>query len=173
MVENHFLLLWYSNINHTLFLINSLRKDSSSVAEITKKSFINFFVSLQISGRSPVIKFEVKTGLVQPDNSSCGVCVCMAADMICRKKQLSFDKTLPKSQILEYRSWMLYILYLNSTSCCIEITEACKDMVYNYVIGLSNIANNCWFNAVVQAIMRVFQAHKYITNESDLNLETN
>ena len=173
LFENHFLLLWYSNINHTLFLINSLRKDSSSVAEITKKSFINFFGSLQSSGRSPVIKFEVKTGLVQPDNSSCGVCVCMAADMICRKKQLSFDKTLPKSQILEYRNWMLYILYLNSTSCCIEITEACKDMIYNYVIGLSNIANNCWFNAVVQAIVRVLQAHKYITNKSDLNLETN
>ena len=85
LFENHFLLLWYSNINHTLFLINSLRKDSSSVVEITKKSFINFFGSLQTSGRSPVIKFEVKTGLVQPDNSSCGVCVCMAADMICRK----------------------------------------------------------------------------------------
>ena len=85
LFENHFLLLWYSNINHTLFLINSLQKDSSSVVEITKKSFINFFVSLQISGRSQVIKFEVKTGLVQPDNSSCGVCVCMASDIICRK----------------------------------------------------------------------------------------
>ena len=58
--------------------------------------------------------------------------------MICRKKQLLFDKILPKSEILEYRSWMLCILYLNSTSCCIEITEACKDMIYNYVIGLSS-----------------------------------
>ena len=46
-------------------------------------------------------------------------------------------------------------------------------MIYNYVIGLSNIANNCWFNAVVQAVVRVLQAHTYITNESDLNLETN
>ena len=33
---------------------------------------------------------------------------------------------------------MLCILYLNSTSCCIEITETCKDMIYNYVIGLSS-----------------------------------
>ena len=137
LFENHFLLLWYSNINQRLFLINSLRKNSSSVAETTKESFINFFISLQISGRPPVIKFEVKTGLFQPDNSSCGVCVCMAADMICRKKQLSFDKTLPKSKIMEYCSWMLYVLYLNSTSCCIKITESCKDMVSNYVIGLS------------------------------------
>ena len=89
------------------------------------------------------------------DNSSCGVCLRIAEDMICQTNTLSTRIRLEEQTIANYRNWIVYFLLVNCTSCSAYLIQPISGLLSDLVIGLPNIVNNCCFNSAVQAVVSV------------------
>ena len=168
LIQNHFILLWYSHSVRTLVLIDSIDHNWMKVVSNIKQVFLNFFYSLSCADNFQTITFEAKNPIIQPDNSSCGVCLCMAADMICRTNTLTAHIKLDKRTISDYRNWIIYFLFVNCISCSVHLVKPANDILKDIIVGLPNIANNCWFNSVVQAVVSVIQTYGKFTTYFNL-----
>ena len=84
LLQNHFMLLSFFEKTNSLVSYNSIKQNCSTFLQKIKKPFLDFFSVLNVSNKSKLINFEVQTALIQPNSSSCGVCLCMAADELCQ-----------------------------------------------------------------------------------------
>ena len=90
-------------------LLNSLTQDESALKSKLKENLLLFFQNLK--GKNNFGSTLVKTCnlILQKDASSCGVCLCMAANAICNDK---FDEI--QEQTTDY--FRCYILWQITTN---------------------------------------------------------
>ena len=158
LLQNHFMLLSFFEKTNSLVSYNSIKQNCSTFLQKIKKPFLDFFSVLNVSNKSKLINFEAQTALIQPNSSSCGVCLCMAADELCQFKRVP-HKFLVEKDIVKHRKWIVMFLVSNSISCQIKLKHSANEIFKTNKIGLLNISNNCWFNATIQAIVGSFQEH--------------
>ena len=117
------------------------------------------------------VTLESKCIVQQNDSISCGVRVCIAADLICKPKTTTIHETnvaLTAAYISDYRFWIAYDLYNNSTWADHRLVEIENSAICWQAPRLLNLGNSCWFNATIQATAAVIkQANRFWTNFSD------
>ena len=147
LVRRHFVLLCFCKASNCLTLYDSANRDHSEII-LTMRIFVKF---LQNFSQQEIIITE-KSIINQPDDNSCGVCVCIAADAICEATLSKCPvENISLPPILQFRQWMAYSLYANSTTSNALIQKANIAAIDRYTVGIPNIGNSCWFNSVLQA----------------------
>ena len=167
--RKHFMLLWYCKKRNCITLIDSINQDHSFLKQemFVFVNFLKYFMDTKVSSETT---FITTSFVKQTDCNSCGVSVCIAAEMIC-KTVIESDNTdvtcISAPNISDYRYSIAYDLYRNSTKVDLLVNKIAKLSVLSQTYGLPNLGNTCWFNAAIQAIAFVLkQAKSHINNNS-------
>ena len=170
LLNYHFMLLWYCKETHSITLIDSLNQNHAHLMKVIVP-VINLLKSFIIQAQRNKVTLESKCIVQQNDSISCGVCVCIAADFICKPKTTTIHETnvtLTSAYISDYRFWIAYDLYNNSTWADHRLVEIENSAKCWQAPRLPNLGNSCWFNATIQATAAVIkQANRFPTDFSD------
>ena len=120
LIRHHFVLIWCKN--DEIKLINSLEQDNRLLIQRIQTNLAKYLKSLTVIESG--FAFKKLKIVVQKDLSSCGVCVCIAADAISLNK---IDEATDVD-IRRFRHWLIYALY----TCAIEKSSK-----------LTSVLNNC------------------------------
>ena len=167
--RQHFMLLWYCKKNNCIILIDSINHDHSLLKQkmVVFQNFLKTFMDINVSNKTT---FTTTSIVKQTDCNSCGVCVCIAAEMICEAaigdNEINIKNFVSVPNISDYRYTMTYNLYRNSTKVDFLVNEIAKSSVFSQTLGLPNFGNSCWFNAVIQAIAYVLKTAKFDANST-------
>ena len=166
LVNKHFVLLWYCKKTNIIKVIDSIQQKTSPVMTClgAVAKFLKCFVDVEIE-----LPKQATCFVNQLDSKSCGVCVCIAAEMIC-KAEIG-DHNIHKISvpvICEYRSITVYELFATSKLVDVLVNEIAISLNSNKTFGIPNLGNTCWFNAIMQSMAGVLRnANKSL---SDLTL---
>ena len=170
LLDYHFMLLWYCKETHSITLIDSLNQNHAHLMKAIVP-VINLLKSFINQARRNEVTLESKCIVQQNDSISCGVCVCIAADLICKPKTSTTHETnvaLTTAYISDYRFWIAYDLYNNSTWADHLLVEIENSATCWQAPRLPNLGNSCWFNATIQATAAVIkQANRFSTDFFD------
>ena len=163
------MLLWYCKKNNCITLIDSINQDHSLLKQklVVFQNFLRTFMDINVSNKTT---FTTTSIVRQTDCNSCGVCVCIAAEMICEAaigdNEINIKNFVSVPNISDYRYTMTYSSYRNSTKVDFLVNEIAKSSVFSQTHGLPNLGNSCWFNAVIQAIAYVLKTAKFDANSN-------
>ena len=97
--------------------------------------------------------FATTSIVKQTDCNSCGVCVCIAAEMICEtaigNNKINIKNFPSAPNILDYRYTMVYDLYRNFIKVDFLVNKIAKSSVFSETHGLPNLGKSFWFNAAI------------------------
>ena len=165
LLKNHFMLLWYCRKSNCLTLVDSTHQNRSWVQRYVKV-FANF---LSVFYDQNTFSMQEAIFIKQRDSKSCGVCVCIAAELICKATITNADiNALMVPDIMEYRCVMMYHLFASSEKVDVMFNDVAKSLQSNLQPGLPNLGNTCWFNATIQSIVAVLK-HANITPDNLLS----
>ena len=129
-------------------------------------NFLKSFMDVSITDKTT---FTTTSIVKQIDSNSSDVCVCIAAEMICKESIGSNQINIgfvSAPNIPDYRYTMAYDLYRNSTKVDSLVNKIAKFSVLSQTYGLPNLGNTCWFYAAIQAIVHELKEAKLDTNSS-------
>ena len=163
LLDYHFMLLWYCKETHSITLIDSLNQNHAHLMKVIVP-VIKFLKSYINQPQRNEVTLESKCIVQQNDSISCGVRVCIAADLICKPKTTIHETNvaLTAAYISDYRFWIAYDLYNNSTWADHRLVEIENSAICWQAPRLLNLGNSCWFNATIQATAAVIkQANRF------------
>ena len=108
LLHQHFMILWFNSATSCLTLVDSAPPIQSNDIIVLRNSFTLFLDNFGFTNNN--IIFKQATYMIQPDTSSCGVCVCMAIESICNciVKNLALSGKLLVNSVA--RSYTFYTL---------------------------------------------------------------
>ena len=167
LLNKHFVLFWFCKETNCLTLIDSNTKCESKIAVSSLHTLAEFLKSFV--GGNKQIAMKQSTFIEQPDSNSCGVCVCIAANMI--NKSVLCENSANKitgPHVNDFRYTIMHDLYAYATQCDPLINEVGKAVFGDSaVLTLPNIGNTCWFNSTIQAIVAVSKKISFAKSKSN------
>ena len=166
--RQHFLLLWYCKKNNCITLIDSISQDHSLLKQkmVVFQNFLKTFMDINVSNKTT---FTTTSIVKQTDCNSCGVCVCIAAEMICEAvigdNEIDIKNFVSVPNISDYRYSLLWLTIYTEILQKLIFWYA-KSSVFSQTHGLPNLGNSCWFNATIQAIAYVLKTAKFDANST-------
>ena len=171
LINQHFVFYWFDKKSKLPTLVDSISQDRSHMMSLTLEPIKKFLSNFDVSYSQ--IKFQEMVIVLQPDSRSCGICLCMAVDKICFNCSSSnIEKKVEGIEVEDiprFRSWIPYALFAASVMYSPEFKVAGEMLVVNNTLGLPNLINNCWFNALLQAVAFVMKSFSVSFQSIDLN----
>ena len=165
--EKHFMLIWLSKTTGEFILCDSIKGNCQQ----NLKKCIDLHLRRYLNSIEPVVTMKVqkKCMVLQKDQSSCGVCVCIAVEAIIHNavkelKNYSFSSSC-------HRMRLLYYFVVRSSSVNIQLLKYFQQTIGQMPIGLPNFGNTCWFNAVCQACANSVKSFSSSLKEGSTKLQ--